>query len=104
MTAMASIPQSLAEIRARIDALDAELVQLLARRQTLVRAAAGFKTDAQSVRAPDRAARVIAAARAKAESAGLAPEVAEAVWRAMVSAFIDLELAEHRRTVPGESR
>lgn len=88
---------SLAEIRERIDALDAELVELLAHRQTLVRAAAGHKRDEQGVRAPDRAERVIATARAKAESAGLSPDVAEAVWRAMVGAFIDLELTEHRK-------
>ncbi|CAL9596023.1 hypothetical protein SUDANB58_05335 [Streptomyces sp. enrichment culture] len=90
-------PRSLADIRALIDTLDGELVDLLARRQRLVRAAAALKTDEQAVRAPDRAERVIAAARLRAESAGLAPEVAEAVWRAMVGAFIELELAEHRR-------
>ncbi|MEV0185161.1 chorismate mutase [Streptomyces sp. NPDC050625] len=91
-------PQSLAEIRDLIDTLDGELVDLLAQRQNLVRAAAALKTDEQAVRAPDRAERVIAAARVRAESAGLAPEVAEAVWRAMVGAFIELELTEHRRT------
>ncbi|MEU9235154.1 chorismate mutase [Streptomyces subrutilus] len=89
-------PQSLTEIRSLIDALDGELVDLLAQRQRLVRAAAGFKADERAVRAPDRAERVIAAARARAETAGLAPEVADAVWRAMVGAFIDLELTEHR--------
>ncbi|GGV70953.1 chorismate mutase [Streptomyces griseoloalbus] len=91
-------PQSLAEIRAQIDALDGELVDLLARRQRLVRSAAVLKADEQAVRAPDRAERVVAAARSRAETAGLAPEVAEAVWRAMVGAFIELELTEHRRT------
>ncbi|MEU9350800.1 chorismate mutase [Streptomyces griseoloalbus] len=91
-------PQSLAEIRAQIDALDGELVDLLARRQRLVRSAALLKADEQAVRAPDRAERVVAAARLRAETAGLAPEVAEAVWRAMVGAFIELELNEHRRT------
>ncbi|MGW4897188.1 chorismate mutase [Kitasatospora sp. NPDC004240] len=94
-------PQSLSEVRERIDALDADLVELLARRQELVRVAAGFKGDEQAVRAPDRVERVIAAARARAGAAGLAPEVAEAVWRAMIGAFIDLELAEHRRGTPG---
>lgn len=94
---VAASPQSLSEIRAHIDALDEELVGLLARRQGLVRAAAGFKRDEQAVRAPDRAEQVVAAARLKAEAAGLSPEVAQAVWRAMIEAFIDLELSEHRR-------
>ncbi|MEU8894998.1 chorismate mutase [Nocardia sp. NPDC048505] len=90
-----SAPHSLAEVRARIDALDGELIRTLAERQALVRAAAAFKTDEQAVRAPDRAARVVALARERAAAAGLAPAVAEAVWRAMIGAFIELELTEH---------
>jgi isochorismate pyruvate lyase len=95
-----STPRSLSEVRTRIDTLDTELVRLLAQRQELVRAAAGFKTDEQAVRAPDRVERVITAVREQADAAGLAPEVAEAVWRAMISAFVDLELTEHRRIAP----
>ncbi|WP_346349084.1 GNAT family N-acetyltransferase [Rhizohabitans arisaemae] len=91
-------PASLAEVRDRIDAIDAELIGFLARRQDLVRAAAGFKRDEQGVRDPERVERVVAGARSKAEAVGLAPEVAEAVWRSMISAFIELELAEHRST------
>jgi len=86
---------SLAEIRARIDGLDGELDRLLAERQSLVQAAASFKKDAAAVRAPDRVEQVIASVRARAAEAGLSPAVAEAVWRAMISAFIELELAEH---------
>ncbi|MFG2292494.1 chorismate mutase [Streptomyces sp. NPDC048603] len=100
MTSTTPTYGSLNEVRTGIDAIDAELVGLLARRQTLVRAAAGFKKDEDAVRAPDRVERVVAAARAKAEAEGLAPEVAEAVWRAMITAFIDLELTEHRATTP----
>ncbi|MEU9028671.1 chorismate mutase [Streptomyces sp. NPDC048383] len=57
-------PRTLIEIRSLIDALDGELVGLLARRPRLVRAAAGVRADGRAVRAPDRAERVIAAARA----------------------------------------
>ena len=88
-------PASLAEVRARIDAIDADLVRLLARRQDLVRVAASFKSDDRAVRAPDRVARVLASVRERALDAGLDPAVAEAVWRAMIDAFIELELAEH---------
>ncbi|GAA3825899.1 MULTISPECIES: chorismate mutase [Amycolatopsis] len=96
-------PKSLAEVRARIDALDAELTGLLATRQSLVRAAAAFKADSQAVRAPGRVEQVVAAARERAAAAGLAPEVAEAVWRAMIGAFIELELGEHARMAGGAS-
>ncbi|MEU6579470.1 chorismate mutase [Nocardia sp. NPDC046763] len=90
-----SAPRSLAEVRTRIDVLDGDLIRLLAERQELVRAAATFKADEQAVRAPDRVERIVTLARERADAAGLAPAVAEAVWRAMIGAFIDLELDEH---------
>lgn len=90
-----SAPESLAEVRARIDALDGELTRLLAERQRLVRAAAGFKKDERAVRAPDRVQQVVSLARERAVVAGLEPAVAEAVWRAMIGAFINLELDTH---------
>ncbi|WP_026412922.1 chorismate mutase [Actinomadura oligospora] len=91
-----SDPTSLVEVRARIDALDGDLVRLLAERQALVRRAAAFKIDEQAVRAPGRVEQVVQAARERAAGAGLSPSVADAVWRAMIAAFIDLELDEHR--------
>ena len=83
----------LAGVRAAIDALDEELVGLLARREHLVRAAARFKADAAAVRAPDRVAQVVARARRLAVTHGGSPEVAERVYRAMIAAFVDLELS-----------
>lgn len=90
-------PSSLSEVRELIDGIDGELVRLLAERQGLVRAAASFKKDEQAVRAPDRVERVVASVRDRAAGAGLSPDVAETVWRAMIGAFIDLELREHAR-------
>lgn len=63
-------PGSLSEVRARIDAIDADPIRLLADRQSLVRAAAAFKADEQAVRAPDRVAKVVAMARERATAAG----------------------------------
>jgi isochorismate pyruvate lyase len=95
-----SEPTSLADVRARIDGIDTDLVRLLAERESLVRAAAAFKTDANAVRAPDRVEQVIRSVRERAAAAGLSPAVAEAVWRAMIAAFVDLELDQHARTGP----
>ncbi|WP_367137505.1 chorismate mutase [Saccharothrix sp. HUAS TT1] len=94
-------PTSLADVRARIDVIDTELVGLLARRQELVRAAASFKSDDRAVRAPDRVAAVVESVRERAAAAGLEPAVAEAVWRAMIGAFIEFELARHAETRQG---
>ncbi|SFO02730.1 isochorismate pyruvate lyase [Geodermatophilus obscurus] len=95
--------RDLAGVRAAIDGLDGELVTLLARRERLVRAAARFKADAAAVRAPDRVEQVVARARRLAGASGGSPEVAERVYRAMIAAFVDLEMsvAEVRDDGPG---
>ena len=87
---------SLDDVRRAIDALDAEVVRLLADRERLVRRAAAFKNDEEGVRAPARVEAVIGRVRAHAATSGASPDVVERVYRAMISAFIDLELAEHR--------
>ncbi|GAA4954591.1 chorismate mutase [Actinoplanes utahensis] len=89
---------SLADVRRRIDAIDAQVVALLAVREEQVRRAAGFKADEQGVRAPARVEQVISKVRGLASEAGASPDVVESVYRAMITAFIDLELSEHRRT------
>ncbi len=93
---MIGMTRTLADIRREIDAIDAEVVRRLADRERLVRSAAAFKTDEQAVRAPGRVDEVIRKVRALAEQAGASPEVIERVYRAMIGAFIELELAEHR--------
>ncbi|MEU4425609.1 chorismate mutase [Actinoplanes sp. NPDC024001] len=98
---MIDADRSLADIRRQIDAIDAEVVRRLADRERLVRAAAAFKTDERAVRAPARVEEVIAKVRALAAEAGASPEVIERVYRAMIGAFIDLELAEHRQAGQG---
>jgi chorismate mutase/predicted N-acetyltransferase YhbS len=86
----------LAEVRSRIDAIDGDLVDLLARRQALVQRAARFKTGRDALRAPERVAAIIEAIRLRAAKTGLSPDVAEAIWRAMITGLVDIELAEHR--------
>ncbi|MGN6930396.1 chorismate mutase, partial [Neisseria sp. P0015.S010] len=50
----------------------------------------------QAVSAPERVDKVIASRRAYAEKTGLSPEVAEAVGRSMIDAFIKLEMDTNR--------
>jgi isochorismate pyruvate lyase len=80
-------------IRAAIDALDRRVVALLAERETLVRRAGRLKTDADTVRAPQRVAQVVERVRSTATELGATPDVVERTYRAMIGAFIDLELA-----------
>jgi chorismate mutase len=86
-------PGDLAGVRAAIDRLDADVVALLARREELVRAAGRLKTHGAAVRAPGRVEQVVARVRALAEEHGASPVVVERVYRAMIAAFVDLELA-----------
>ena len=84
----------LAQVRAEIDGLDHQIIQLLARRQACVIRAGELKErgSEKAVRDPDRVNAVLAAKRQLAQDAGLSPEVAERTWRAMIDAFSDLEL------------
>jgi isochorismate pyruvate lyase len=88
---------SLDEVRSKIDDIDFQIVRLLARRQPLVMEAATLKTDAAAVAAPERRAAMMARLQRLASEQGLAPEVVDAVWTAMIDTFIALELAEHQR-------
>ncbi|MDN5749019.1 MAG: chorismate mutase [Pseudonocardia sp.] len=83
------------EVRRRIDRVDHDIVRLLATREQLVRRAGQLKTDTQAVRAPARVDQVVARVRAAADEAGASPDVVERTYRAMIAAFIDLELTVH---------
>jgi isochorismate pyruvate lyase len=80
-----------------IDRIDRRLVPLLAARGEAVRAAAYFKPTRAAVRAPGRAARVVANARQLARGHGMDPRLAARIYRAMIAAFIEDEMVEHAR-------
>ncbi|MGE8101811.1 chorismate mutase [Pseudomonas fluorescens] len=86
---------SLEEVRDNIDRLDRLIVSLLAERGAYVSQAARFKKDSDAVKAPQRVEQVIAKVRALSEEVGANPQVIEQMYRAMIAAFIEQELAEH---------
>ena len=88
---------SLNALRAEIDAIDDQIVDLLAQRQQLVERAAAFKRNANEVRGADRRRLLMERLRLRAADAGLEPQIVDAVWTAMIDAFVALELAEHAR-------
>jgi len=92
--------RDLAEVRERIDALDAQIVALLAERGRYVRDAARFKRDAFQVSAPQRQQQVFDKVRRLAEQHGAYPEVVDACYRAMVAGFIAREQQDHAQMVP----
>lgn len=84
--------QSMAEVRAGVDALDRELVALLATRFGYMRAAARIKPTRDAVRDEVRKASVIAAAVAEAEAHGVPADVIGDIWERLVEGSIAYEL------------
>ena len=82
---------SMTELRAAIDALDARLVALLAVRQAYIERAAQLKTGRDQVRDPARIEEVVSKVIAEGRKAGLSPDIAEPVWRALIEASIKHE-------------
>jgi isochorismate pyruvate lyase len=89
--------RSLGAVRAAIDRIDRRLVPLLAARSEAVRAAARFKATPAAVRAPRRAAQVVANARRLARRHRMDPALAARIYRAMLAAFLEFEEVEHAR-------
>jgi len=83
---------SLQDIRTMIDAIDYDIIALIARRRGYVQAAATFKTSAATVSAPDRVATMMAQRRQWAMEAGLSPDPIEHVFRTLVTYFTNVEL------------
>ena len=95
--------EDIAAVRAEIDALDRRIVALIAERQRWVVAAGSLKKDEDGVRAPARVEQVIGRVRLLAETAGASPDVVEHTYRALIAAFIALELDEHRARASSSS-
>lgn len=79
----------------KIDRIDRQIVGLLAERGHYVKQAAKFKKTTADVKAPQRVEQVIAKVKALAVELDANPAVTEQVYRAMIAAFIEAELAEH---------
>ena len=92
---MAVTCTTLEQVRENIHRLDRQIVALLAERGSFVSQAAGFKKDSDGVKAPQRVEQVISKVRDLAQTLGANPDVTEQVYRAMIGAFIQQELAEH---------
>lgn len=90
--AYAEVAPTLAQLRQRIDALDQDIIGLLAQRALCVRDATRFKRDAFQVAAPARQAQVFARVRALAaqheDSFPGLPDIVEATYRTLVAGFI----------------
>ena len=79
------------EVRAEIDRVDQALVDLLAERWTYVDRAWFFKRSPEEASVPWRNRDVIQKVKARADVAGMPPEMAEALWRMIIGWGIQYE-------------
>jgi isochorismate pyruvate lyase len=95
---------TLGALRARIDQLDREIVELMAARALCVKDATRFKRSSFEVMAPERQAEVFARVRALAEAHAAEfptlPDVVEAAYRVLVAGFIASEERFFAETEP----
>ena len=89
--------QTMVEVRAGVDALDRELVALLAVRQRYMNAAARIKPSRDKVHDAARIEDVVAKVKAVARDAGLSEAIAEPVWRLLIDRCIAHELEQWDR-------
>jgi isochorismate pyruvate lyase len=90
--------QSMPQVRAAIDRLDAEIVALLARRFAYMGAAARIKPSRDAVRDEARKAEVVANAVRLAQAQNLPSTLIAALWEQLVEACIAYEFGEWDRT------
>ena len=77
--------ETMRDLRVEIDALDAELVALLARRASYIDRAITLKSrEGLPARIDDRVAEVLGNVRAQAGNAGLDPDLSERLWRDLI--------------------
>lgn len=88
---------NMAEVRAGIDALDREIVALIATRMRYMDAAARIKSHRADVRDEARKAEVIANAHRTAAELGVPPDLAEALWEVLVEGSIAYEMERFDR-------
>lgn len=88
--------EQLAAVRVAVDEVDEQIVTLIARRERLIRISGTLKGDDAEVRAPGRVERVIEHVRKAAEKKDIDPDIVEKTYRAMITAFTELELKVHK--------
>ena len=89
---------SLEEVRAEIDTLDIELVELISKRSHLIRQAASFKDSVEEVKAEDRIDYILQRVRHHAIELGVSPNMISELFTIMIDEMVETEIAEFRNT------
>ncbi len=94
------ICKSLEEVRSNIDRIDDAIIKLIAERGGFVAQASKFKKNEEGVRDTSRVEKVIQKVCEKAELYGANPDMVEALYREMISRFINMEMLKFHKSNP----
>jgi isochorismate pyruvate lyase len=97
MNARRKTCRDMSDVREAIDALDREIVALLADRLHFIGEAARIKASREAVRDEPRIEDVVAKVRASAAAAGMNPDFIEPLYRDLIERSIAHELGEFDR-------
>ena len=93
--------QTMTEVRAGIDAIDRQIVELIARRFRFMDAAARIKPDRDAVRDEDRKAEVLAKVDKAAAEAGIDRSLMARIYEELIEGSIAYEFVEFDRLRAG---
>ena len=93
---------TMAEVRRHIDALDDRIVVLMAERSGYVAQAARIKLNASAIYDQDRIDFIVSRVGAMAQAQGAPAAIAQAAYRALITASIAFEQSEFARLHPEE--
>ena len=87
---------TLDEARSEIDAVDREIVELIAKRNDYIKQIAHFKTSVEEVKAEERISDVISKVRAQAISLDLSPNLINDLYVRMIDEMVENEISEFK--------
>ena len=87
---------TLDEARIEIDAVDRDIVKLIAKRNEYIKQIAHFKTSVEEVKAEERIADVISKVREQAISLDLSPNLINDLYVRMIDEMVESEISEFK--------
>jgi isochorismate pyruvate lyase len=88
--------ESLEELRNCIDALDDQIVELIAARNSYVKQAAKFKHSINEIKGKERMEAVMDRIRMRAMEFGVSPNLLTKLYTIMIDEMVEAEIAEFR--------
>jgi len=87
---------TLEELRTEVDKVDEKIVELIAVRNNYIKQAAKFKHTIDEIKADERIEDILNHVRHKALTLGVSPNMVADLYKQMIDAMVETEIAEFR--------